>query len=106
MKTAKEFAEEAMVNIHEHPPNTNAELNILEALFQAALDTPVPIKFVDGFVPDEDGHYWYETSGTKNVLFVEVFIKSNKVFIDGNFWMNLSSATGRFTHRLMPPEGE
>lgn len=114
--TAEEFAREALKETRKildrdiWDDRIEDEILVAELvlLFQAALETPVPVKFVKGFVPEEEGCYWWNHTWSKKIHLLKVFPKKNIVFLDEKPIMTLTDAvdTGRFSPRLIPPEGK
>ncbi len=107
METAEQFAHKVISIEYKYAQKDYVDhISLIEAeyvkLFQSALNAPMELT---DDKPEKIGYYWYEKPDSKAILHVEVFPDGNKIFIDGHFWINLSSATGRFSHMIKPPEG-
>lgn len=108
-KTAEEFAQKALDELDALYGDDDNEI-VLIKLFQLALDTPVPVKFVDGFVPDEEGKYWFQYSKEyePEIVFVIYDIDCFRFTCKCHpqHLKKVKDTPGRFTYRITPPENE
>ena len=105
MKTAEEFAQEACAMIGDII-KPKEERGMAE-LFQEAIDygRTLPHKFVDGFIPDEDGYYGYERykNKIKSLIWIGADNYGNLVAYEArteSFIGLVEYCKGKFTRRI------
>ena len=106
MERAEELARKAFLIVLKERVSgdlTSATIELTN-LFQQALDAPV--KFVDGFVPDEKGWYWYQNTPKAVPKPCKVSARAREIgmYFAGT-WEPIDNFLGRWSHRLQV-EGE
>ena len=105
MKTAKDFATEAMKQFHEGVDgDLGLEIyyNILLVLFHEAMTQPVQL---GDEKPTEEGWYWYEFETGAMIVQIK---QSDAVYYNNQYIgdVDILSKTGRWSHSLAVEGGE